>query len=88
VPFRFEGRIGLDHLVVDGPHFFAAAEGPDDDFEAVFLHVDTGFEDQAALGDDLQREVFGALLELGRVGFFGVFFVGFAEGGALIVSLL
>jgi hypothetical protein len=84
----FEGRVGLERRVVDGPHFFAAAEGPDDDFEAVFLRVDAGFEDQAALGDDLQREVFGALFELGRVGFLGVFFIRFAEGAVLAVSLL
>lgn len=45
VPFAFEGRVGLDHLVIDGPHLFAAAEGPDEQLEAVFLHVDAGFED-------------------------------------------
>jgi hypothetical protein len=67
-------------LIVDGPHLLAAGEGPGDDFEAVFLHVDAGFEDQAALGDDLQREAFGALLGRGGVGFLCVFFVGFAEG--------
>jgi hypothetical protein len=54
---------------------------PDQQLETIFLHVDAGFEDQAALGNGLQREVFGAPLELGRVGFLGVFLLGFAEGG-------
>ena len=78
-PFALVGGVAVDDLVVNRPHFAAAADGPDGDFPALVLHVHTGHQLQAAHGHAAQRVVFGAQHEGVGVGFFDFFFPGFAQ---------